>query len=83
MLPLTSTDCRFESTKSETPPLRLYSDTKKKSAETGSRLVVKWSYSSFHSCVEALKATKHKAASRQVIAFFFSIIGIDLCIRIC
>lgn len=87
MLLMTSTDCRFDSAKSRMPPVKLFSHTKKKSVKTGYRSMVKLSDSSFHSCMAGLKATKHKAAKLQAIAFsfffFFSIIGIDLCIRIC
>lgn len=85
MLPVISTDCGFESTPSRMPPLKLFSHTKKKSVKTGYRSMVKLSDSSFHSCMEGLKANKYKAAELQAIAFslFFSIIGIDLCIRIC
>lgn len=73
MLLMAFTDWGFESTKSRKPPLKLFSDTKKKSVKTGNRSTVKLSDSSFHSCMEALKATKHKAAKLQAIAFFFSL----------
>lgn len=71
MLLMTSTDCRFDSAKSRMPPVKLFSHTKKKSVKTGYRSMVKLSDSSFHSCMAGLKATKHKAAKLQAIAFSF------------
>lgn len=51
--------------------LQLFSDTQKKSVRTGNHSTVKLSHPSFHSCTEGLKATKHKAANLQAIAFSF------------
>lgn len=80
---MTSTDCRPESTKSRTPPLKIFSDTKRNLSRPA---IAAWLNCQIcHSLLYgALKATKHKADKLRAIAFsFFSIIGIDLCKRIC